>query len=125
MVVISNEHKNGLKGQPILAQGKRRRSVTLGLETGRKIVRAMALIKKQFSFRTKWIGSCFIEKNVLQFRPKEAFCLEYHVSSDGILGASFTQGDVWIVPPKLCPGLEYIGLSDQNMWDQLYKIFTN
>ena len=75
MVVISNEHKNGLKGQPILAQGKRRRSVTLGLETGRKIVRAMELIKKQFSFRTKWIGSCFIEKNVLQFRPKEAFAL--------------------------------------------------
>jgi hypothetical protein len=47
------EEKIVLKGQNILAQGKRRRSVALGLSANKRIVRAIALIKEQFLFRTK------------------------------------------------------------------------
>jgi hypothetical protein len=48
MEMTNNENKNVLKGQHILAQGN-----ALGLRTGEKIVREIALIKGQFLFRTK------------------------------------------------------------------------
>lgn len=42
-----------LKGQHNLAQGKRQRSVALGLEIGERIVRAKTFIKEIIVFRTK------------------------------------------------------------------------
>jgi len=53
MKMMNNENKKVLKGQHIIAQGKRRRSVALGLKANRKIVRAITAIKANFLFRTK------------------------------------------------------------------------
>ena len=47
-----NGQENGLKGQYIIAQGKRRRSVALGWSSGNKIVRAVTFIKEKILFRT-------------------------------------------------------------------------
>lgn len=81
-----------LKGRYLLAQGKRRRSVALGLKTIKKIVRAIMFIKEEFSFRTKWIISCFPENDVLQFRPKKNYHIIYFGLADGFFGDSFTRG---------------------------------
>jgi hypothetical protein len=81
-----------LKGRYPLAQGKRRRSVALGLKTMTKIVRAIMFIKEEFSFRTKWMISCFPENDVLQFRPKQDFRLLYFSHADGFYSDSFTRG---------------------------------
>ena len=81
-----------LKGRYLLAQGKRRRSVALGLKTIKKIVRAIMFIKEEFSFRTKWIISCFPENDVLQFRPQQNFHIIYFGLADGFFGDSFTRG---------------------------------
>jgi len=48
---------NGLKGQFILAQGKR--SGALGWRADRKIVRAITSIKEKILFQTKQITLCF------------------------------------------------------------------
>jgi|GEM_PF-2033033 len=109
--MTNNELKNGLKGQCIIAQGKRRRSVALGWETGREIVRAITLLKRISLFRTKWVNTYSTQNNVLQFRPQKTFCLEYHVSTDGFVGASFTRGYSRFY--RDCPGLGYTGLSDR------------
>ncbi len=98
---MNNKNKNGLKGQYIIAQGKR--SVALGWETGIKIVRALTLFRETSSFRTKWNNSYSIPNNVLQFRPQKVFCLEYPISADGCPCVSFTQGDVSVVPPESLP----------------------
>ena len=45
-----NGQENGLKGQYILAQGKRRRSVALGWSSGNKIVREITFIKEKILF---------------------------------------------------------------------------
>jgi hypothetical protein len=42
-----------LKGRHILAQGKRRRSVALGLKANRKIVHAITILNVNFLIRTK------------------------------------------------------------------------
>jgi len=56
-----------LKRQHNLAQGKRRRSVALGLIVARGIVRVMMLIKENFLFRTKEMISIFHGNNFMQF----------------------------------------------------------
>jgi hypothetical protein len=81
-----------LKGRYLLAQGKRRRSVALGWETITKIVRAIMAGKEKFSFRTKWMISCFPENYVLQFRPKQDFHLLYFSLTDGLTYAFITRG---------------------------------
>jgi len=58
-----NREKNALKGQHNLAQGKR--SVALGWNAERKIVRALTFIKEKILFRTKEMTFYF---------PKMMFC---------------------------------------------------
>jgi len=59
--MMNNEQENGLKGQYIIAQGKRRRSVALGWRNGNKIVRAITSIKEKILFRTMGMTLCFPE----------------------------------------------------------------
>jgi len=54
-MMINSENKNGLKGRHNLAQGKRHRSVALGLGIENEIVRAIRFIEEEFLFRTKRI----------------------------------------------------------------------
>jgi hypothetical protein len=70
MEMTNNENKNVLKGQQILAQGN-----ALGLRTGEKIVREIALIKGQFLFRTKKMTSIFLEMIRHKSVRKEFFSL--------------------------------------------------
>ncbi len=69
--MMINRKPNVLKGQHILAQGN-----ALGINAMTKIVRparqclsggAIMFITEEFSFRTKWMISCFPENDVLQF----------------------------------------------------------
>jgi hypothetical protein len=53
MEMMNNENINVLKGQYNLAQGKRRRSVALGLRANREIVREITLIKVNSYFGRK------------------------------------------------------------------------
>ena len=95
---MTNNTMIGLKSHYIIARG-----IALRLKTGRKIVRAMAFIKKISLFRTKWVNAHSTPNNVFQFRPQEAFCLEHCITADGCPGTSFTQGDVSGVPPETLP----------------------
>ena len=60
--MMINRKPNVLIGQHILAQGN-----ALGINAMTKIVRAIMFIKEEFSFRTKWMISCFPGNDVLQF----------------------------------------------------------
>ena len=77
------EQENVLKGQNMLAQG---------IDAMIKIVRAIMFVKEKFSFRTKWMISCFPENDVLQFRPQQNFHIIYFGLADGFFGDSFTRG---------------------------------
>jgi len=57
--MMKHENENGLKGQHILAQGKR--SDALGWKKDMKIVRAITFIKEKILFRTSEMPSCFKE----------------------------------------------------------------
>ena len=83
--MITEENKNGLKGQYILAQGKR--SVALGWKTGIKIVREITFLEVLQLFRTKRHGS--------QFRPKEDFGLDYCFRADGFPIIILAPDVVW------------------------------
>ena len=63
--MIIDKQSTSLKGQLILAQGKR--SVALGWNMGVKIVRVITFRKGLSMFRTK--------RHESQFRPKEFFAL--------------------------------------------------
>ncbi len=76
---------NGLKGQFILAQGKR--SDALGRKMGVKIVRAITYFERLSFFRTKRYAS--------KFRPKKDFCLCYCFRADGFSIIPFTPDVVW------------------------------
>jgi len=78
-----------LKGQHILAQGN-----ALGLRKDARIIREIKFIKEKFLFRTKEIAPYFIEKDVLQFRPKEIICIARRILADGFVVPLFTQGGV-------------------------------
>ena len=75
-----------LKGRHILAQGKRRRSVALGLGTGFKIVRAIMFFEIIVMCRTK--------RHESQFRPKENICFDNRILADDFSSAFLTQGGV-------------------------------
>jgi hypothetical protein len=96
-MMINWENKNGLKGQYNLAQGKR--SVALGWRTGIKIVRATTFFERFSLFRT--------QRHKSQFRPKEIFCPDYCICTDGIPFIPFTPG--------VAMGLGYSGLSGRNL----------
>ena len=74
-----------LKGQFILAQGKR--SVALGRKLGVKIVRAIAFFERLSLLRTKRLVS--------KFRPKEDLSLDYCSRADGFPIIPFTPDVVW------------------------------
>jgi hypothetical protein len=80
-----NRQTIGLKGQLIIAQGKR--SVALGLRIGLKIVREISSFERLSLFRTKRYGS--------KFRPKEVFRPDYYICAAGFLFIPFTPGDAW------------------------------
>ena len=97
------EQENVLKGQNMLAQG---------IDAMIKIVRAIMFVKEKFSFRTKWMISCFPENDVLQFPrhtgagcPKQNFHILYFGLADGFGCDSFTRG--------VAPGYCYSTLSGQ------------
>lgn len=50
-----SENENVLKGQKILARGKRRRSVAPGWRASKRIVRAIKLSKEHFFSRTDFV----------------------------------------------------------------------
>ena len=85
--MMINRKPNVLIGQHILAQGN-----ALGINAMTKIVRAIMFIKEEFSFRTKWMISCFPGNYVLQFRPNEIICHFHPILADGFYGYSFTRG---------------------------------
>jgi hypothetical protein len=76
---------NGLKGQFILAQGKR--SVALGLKMDVKIVRGITFFERLSLLRTM--------RFVSHFRPKEDFGLDYCFRADGFPIITFTPDVVW------------------------------
>jgi hypothetical protein len=96
--MMINRQSIGLKGQLILAQGKR--SIALGWRMGVKIVRATTFIKEKILFRTSERALCFPETmsdNSLPAagkRPKGFFCLVHRICADGFSSVSFTQGGV-------------------------------
>jgi len=92
-----------LKGQHILAQGfgvsAQSNGNALGINAMTKIVRAIMFIIEEFSFRTKWMISCFPKNDVLQFPrhtgagcPKQNFHILYFGLADGFFGDFFTRG---------------------------------
>ncbi len=56
-VIKLHNQENVLKGHQIIAQGKRRRSVALGWETIKRIVRAITVENEKFIFRTEGLIS--------------------------------------------------------------------
>lgn len=91
------ECKKVLKGRHILAQGN-----ALGLEIGKRIVRAITFVKEKTLFRTSEMALCFPEMiscNSVR-RKLHALFLEF---SRTVFVVSFYPGR--------CPGLIYIGPS--------------
>jgi hypothetical protein len=116
--IMINRDKNLLKarlparqGQKILAQGKRLRSVALGLRANREIVREMVLIKEQILFRTKEKTSIFRE--MLNTIPSERsfFALIIMFPRTVFSGVPYTQGVAVRPSSRRGPGLKSIGLS--------------
>ena len=83
--MMRNRRPIGLKGQLILAQGKR--SDALGCKMSVEIVRVITFFERLSLLRTK--------RYVSQFRPKEDFCLDYCPSADGFPIFPFTPDVVW------------------------------
>jgi hypothetical protein len=83
---MTYDNRYGLKGQLILAQGKR--SVALGWEMGLKIVRAIMFLEGLSFLRTKRLES--------QFRPQQVYCFNSHFFTDGFSISPITQGGVLV-----------------------------
>jgi len=121
--LMINGNENVLKGQQILAQGKRRRSVALGWRASKRIVRAIMFIKGHFFSRTKKMVSCFPENDAVQVRPGEDFRINYHILADGFRCMSFypgrrfgcsTRNFAVRQSSRRSPGLKYPGLSGRS-----------
>jgi len=113
-MMVNSENKNGLKGQHNLAQGKRRRSVALGIRASEKIVRKIALIKGQILFRTKKMNSISKAIKWLNSVRNKFIVLIVIFSRTVFLALHFYPGRRFgSFLPKLFPGLNYIGLSGQ------------
>ncbi len=104
------DDENVLKGQYILAQGKRRRSAVLGWETMTKIVRVIMSIKEKFSFRTKGMTSIF--RKMMLFNSVRNIILHFSSYSRGRFRMRFLY-------PGRCPGLCYFALSGRRTFQAL------
>lgn len=101
-----------LKGQHLLAQGKRRRSVALGWERGLKFVRGKKHVKELLHNRTKWSISIFPLDYLLNSVRNMAFTIKILASRTDSDSPLYYPG--WRFGsflPKLYPGLVYFGLS--------------
>lgn len=104
-----NGNKTALKGQHILAQGKR--SGALGWIDDSTIVRETTLKREKILSRTKWsiansqeiICSIPSERNYLLCSSNSRGRFFFCINNPGRRFGSFL--------PKLCPGLLYVGLS--------------
>ena len=104
--MMFNENKKVLKGQHILAQGK-----ALGLEIGKKIVRAITFIKEKILFRTSVMTLCFPEMMSCNSVRRKLFALFTEFSRTVFVVLFYPGRRFGSFLPKLCPGLNYIGLS--------------
>ena len=82
---LKAEYFSGLKGQNILAQGKR--SVAMGCKTSIKIVREITFFEVLSLFRTK--------RHEFQIRPKGVSRPDYCICADVFLFIPFTPGEAW------------------------------
>jgi len=98
-----NRKGNVLKGQLTLAQGKRPRSVTLGLKAKWEIVRAIMFIKVKFIFRTKEIIPILQQMKPFYSVREKVFVLNIVFSRTVLIVFSFPRAAFRIVPPEPLP----------------------
>ncbi len=93
--------ENGLKGQYIIAQGKR--SDALGWKAGREIVRTITFIKGKIFLRTSEMTLCFPEMVSGNSVRKELFALFIESSRTVFLLHRLPGAAFRIVPPEAMP----------------------
>jgi hypothetical protein len=101
--MMIKRNKKGLKGRQILAQGKRRRSVALGWETGRRIVRTISIIKEYFLFRTKGMISILRQMMSLNSVRNRLLALFIEFSRTVLLLHFIPRAAFRFVPPETLP----------------------
>jgi len=101
-----NGPENGLKGQHILAQGKRRRSVALGWKKGIKIVRAISFIKEIILFRTSEMTLYFSKMMYYNSDRKKLFALFFESSRSVFLLHPLPRAAFRFVPLSPLPWAE-------------------
>jgi hypothetical protein len=107
--MMINRQSIGLKGQLILAQGKR--SVALGWRMGIKNVRATTFIKEKILFRTSEMTLCFPEMMPDNSVRRDFFALFIESARTVFFYILYPGRRFGSFLPKLCPGLKSTGPS--------------
>jgi hypothetical protein len=107
--MMVNRSENVLKGQYNLAQGKQ--SVALGWRTGTRIVRAITFIKEKILFRTREMTFFFPEMMSCNSVQRSFSSLKIMFTRTVFLAFPLPGRCFGSFLPKLCPGLDYFGLS--------------
>jgi hypothetical protein len=102
--MMINRQSIGLKGQLILAQGKR--SIALGWRMGIKIVRATTFIKEKILFRTREMALCFPEMMSDNSVRRDFFALFIESARTVFLLHPLPRAAFRIVPPETMPWAE-------------------